>query len=138
MINKYFDNTTTADSYAPRDEVKGDVARILFYMTVRYSNLNLVNSTSPAVYQMAMLNRLLQWHLEDPVDSFEMYRNDVIYSYQNNRNPFIDHPEFVEKLWGPITLSNDTSIFLNVETSRYLLTNNYIAIPQEFKRSYIC
>jgi len=135
--NKYFDNTTTADSYAPRDEVKGDVARILFYMTVMYSNLNLVNSTNPSVYQMAMLDRLLQWHLEDPVDSFEQHRNDVIYSYQHNRNPFIDHPEFVEKMWGPITLSNDTSIFLSVETNRYLLTNNYIAIPQDFKRSYI-
>jgi len=84
-----------------------------------------------------MLDTLLQWHLQDPVDNFEQTRNNLIYGFQHNRSPFIDHPEFVEKLWGPITLSNDTSIFLNVETSRYLLTNNYIAIPQDFKRSYI-
>ncbi|PKK97241.1 MAG: hypothetical protein CVV58_02285, partial [Tenericutes bacterium HGW-Tenericutes-3] len=135
--NKYFANTTTSTTYAPRDEVKGDIARILFYMTVMYSNLELVNSYNSVVYQMGMLDILLQWHLQDPVDSFEQTRNNIIFNLQHNRNPFIDHPEFVEKLWGPITLSNNTSIFLNVETNRYLLTNNIIADPQTFKKSYI-
>lgn len=103
--NKFFDWSTDADSYLPRAEVRGDVARILFYMATSYDFLSLVNRT-PATYQMAMLNVLLQWHEDDPVDDFEMNRNDVIYSYQHNRNPFIDHPEFVEKIWGTSTLSN--------------------------------
>ena len=101
--NKFFDNATTTISYEPRDEVKGDVARILFYMTVRYDFLELVTVTGgaePLTYQMANLATLLQWHEDDPVDSFEMNRNEVIYSYQHNRNPFIDHTEFVDKLWG--------------------------------------
>ncbi|MBU1093769.1 MAG: endonuclease [Firmicutes bacterium] len=136
--NDYFDETGLSGSYEPRDEVKGDVARILFYMTVRYSNLELVNSTNPSVYQMAMLNTLLQWHLQDPVDTFEQHRNDVIYSYQHNRNPFIDHPEFVEKLWGPIELSNGNSIFMNLQTSTDLLITNYVFDIQEIKRDYIC
>lgn len=135
--NKFFDNTTTTVSYAPRDAVKGDIARILFYMTIRYSNLDLVNGT-PSIYQMGKLNTLLQWHLQDPVDSFEMNRNNVIYSYQKNRNPFIDHPEFVEKLWGPITLSDNSSMFLNLQTNPYLLITNYVFDIQETKRDYIC
>ncbi|MFH0767179.1 MAG: InlB B-repeat-containing protein [Bacillota bacterium] len=134
--NKYFDNTTTTVSYAPRDEVKGDIARILFYMTVRYSNLELVSSI-PSIYQMALLNRLLEWHLEDPVDSFEQNRNDVIYSYQHNRNPFIDHPEFVEKMWGPITLSDESSVFLIIQTDTYFMMNTNVFDPQEFKRNYV-
>lgn len=135
--NKYFDNLTTTVSYAPRDEVKGDIARILFYMTIKYDYLNLVDS-NPSVYQMAKLSTLLQWHLEDPVDSFEQHRNDVIFSLQHNRNPFIDHPEFVEKLWGPITLSNGNSIFLNVQTDPYIIMTNDLFNEQEIKRDYIC
>ncbi|MCF7930766.1 MAG: endonuclease [Acholeplasmataceae bacterium] len=140
--NKYFDNTTTTVSYAPRDEVKGDIARILFYMTIMYSYLDLVNLTSthlePSVFEMGMLNTLLQWHLQDPVDNFEINRNNKIDEFQHNRNPFIDHPEFVEKLWGPITLSDESSIFLSVETDTYLLMTKYVFDVQQTKRDYIC
>lgn len=97
--NKYFDNVTTSSSYEPRDEVKGDVARILFYMWTKWDFLSLVDSY-PSTYQMAMLSVLLEWHELDPVDDFERNRNEVIYSYQNNRNPYIDYPEFVELIWG--------------------------------------
>lgn len=97
-----------SDSFEPRDEVKGDVARILFYMAVRYEGdktgepdleLNdLVNNgTSP---YMGRLSILLKWHLQDPVDDFERNRNEVIYSYQKNRNPFIDHPEYALMIFG--------------------------------------
>lgn len=49
----------------------------------------------------AKLTTLVLWHLEDPVDDWERNRNDIIYyDYQNNRNPFIDHPEFVDEIWG--------------------------------------
>jgi endonuclease I len=98
-LNKYFDNMTTSTTYEPRDEVKGDIARILLYMWTMYDNLELVDS-NPSTYQMALLAVLLEWHELDPVDNFERHRNDIIYSYQNNRNPYIDYPEFVELIWG--------------------------------------
>ena len=97
--NKYYDNATTSVSYEPRDEVKGDLARILLYMWTMYDYLELVD-TNPSTYEMALLTVLLSWHETDPVDDFERNRNEVIYSYQNNRNPYIDYPEFVELIWG--------------------------------------
>ena len=97
--NKYFSAyDSTSIAYEPRDEVKGDVARIMFYMAVMY-DMELVNTT-PSYLQMGMLDELLIWHEQDPIDAFEMNRNDVIFSYQENRNPFIDHPEWVEIIWG--------------------------------------
>lgn len=108
--NRYFvqgtQNTNHAvgsTGYYPGDEYIGDVARILFYMVARYPNiLKLVESnidrgttyTESAAY-MGVLSVLLQWHEQDPVSEFEINRNNVIYSYQGNRNPFIDHPEYV-------------------------------------------
>jgi len=97
--NKYFDNYSSSQTYEPRDEVKGDVARILLYMITMYDELSLVNRT-PNYLEMAMFSVLLSWHIQDPVDDFERNRNNVIYSYQNNRNPYIDYPEFVEMIWG--------------------------------------
>lgn len=97
--NKYYDVSTTTVSYFPGNADKGDIARILLYMTVKYSVYSLVNST-PATYQMAKLSVLLQWCEEDPVDDFERSRNEAIYSYQKNRNPFIDYPGFVDLIWG--------------------------------------
>jgi endonuclease I len=96
--NKYFADATTTLSYAPRNEVRGDIARILFYMTIMYSNLTLVEQ-NPATYQMAVLSILLTWHDLDPVDAFERNRNEKIYEYQKNRNPFIDYPDFVDMIW---------------------------------------
>lgn len=96
--NKYFDNSTTSTTYEPPSEVKGDVARILFYMCVMYDELDLVES-NPSTYQMARLSVLLLWNVEDPVDDFERNRNEIIYSYQGNRNPFIDHPELADLIW---------------------------------------
>ncbi|MDT8336392.1 MAG: endonuclease [Candidatus Izemoplasmatales bacterium] len=97
--NKYYDYVETSATYEPPDEVKGDVARILLYMWTMYEILELVDST-PSTYQMALLTVLLEWHELDPVDDFERNRNEVIYSYQHNRNPYIDYPEFVKMIWG--------------------------------------
>ena len=101
--NKYFDNMTTADSYEPPAEVKGDIARILFYMAVRYEVLELVDDGSlinSSSYNMGLLATLLSWHYQDPVDDFERNRNEIIFSYQENRNPFIDYPHFAELIYG--------------------------------------
>ncbi|ANS51905.1 ribonuclease [Bacillus thuringiensis] len=96
-----------SDSWEPRDNVKGDIARMLFYMAVRYEGDNgeidlelndrVNNNTSP---YMGRISVLLQWHKQDPVNHFERRRNELIYTkYQQNRNPFIDHPEWVQQIW---------------------------------------
>lgn len=110
----------TSDTWEPRDAVKGDVARSLFYMATRYEggtvgepDLELVNIVPSSGATLGELSTLISWHQQDPVDSLERYRNDVIYSYQNNRNPFIDHPEYADSIWGngqaPVILSVDQS-----------------------------
>ena len=97
-----------ADSFEPRDAVKGDVARMVFYMAVRYEggdgfpdlevDDSVGNGTAP---YLGRLSVLLRWNAEDPPDAFEQHRNQVIYdSYQHNRNPFIDHPEWVGAIFG--------------------------------------
>jgi len=67
-------------------------------MTIMYDYLELINGT-PITYQMAMLDTLISWHEFDTVDAFEQNRNDVIYTYQNNRNPFIDYPHLRELIY---------------------------------------
>lgn len=101
-------NFTDDDSFEPRDEVKGDVARMIFYMAVRYEgedgapdlelNDEVDNGEQPFMGRQSVL---LEWHNADPVDDFERKRNDVIYEqFQQNRNPFIDHPEWAEEIFG--------------------------------------
>ncbi|WP_156726556.1 endonuclease I family protein [Streptomyces apocyni] len=100
-------NYTDSNSFEPRDAVKGDVARMILYMAVRYEgddgfadlepNNQVSNGSSP---YMGRLSVLKQWHQEDPPDTFERNRNNLIHDlYQHNRNPFIDHPEWVESIW---------------------------------------
>jgi len=95
------------DSFSPRAAVRGDVARMIFYMAVRYdggdgfANLepnNVVNNgSSPYVGKLSVLKA---WSAADPPDAFEQRRNQVIYdTWQHNRNPFIDHPEWVNSIW---------------------------------------
>ena len=96
-------------TWEPPDEVKGDTSRMMLYMVVRYegsdnsgvSDLELVDGlTSSGQNVMGKLCDLVQWHLDDPVSQEEVIRNDIIYSWQGNRNPFIDHPEYVLPIWG--------------------------------------
>ena len=102
--NKHFGSINNADSYAGSfgtlGSFRGDVARAVFYLTIRYNNLFVVNGFSDVTGQLGDLETLLQWHTDDPVDDFEMNRNNVVYTWQNNRNPFIDYPELVGYIWG--------------------------------------
>lgn len=84
---------------------KGDVARAIFYMAVRYNGLNVVNgnpSNNPDGF-VGDLATLLTWNFSDPSDDFEMNRNNVIYNWQVNRNPFIDHPDLANHIWGTLS-----------------------------------
>jgi len=96
------------DSFEPPNRVKGDVARMIFYMATRYEggsgepDLEVVDkvNTYPNP-EHGKLSELLDWNMQDPPDDFEKNRNDVIYyQYQENRNPFIDHPDYVNAIWG--------------------------------------
>ncbi len=101
---------------------RGDIARAMFYMDVRYEGGNHPGTSNPepdliltdnealieasntganeSVAYMGMLSVLLQWNQEDPVDAKEMLHNDVVYSFQGNRNPFVDHPEWIDCVFG--------------------------------------
>ena len=119
--NKWFD-ISGASAYFPGEDDKGDAARILFYMVLMYPGLNIVDvitaamdvSYTPGITYMAKMSVLMQWHLDDPVDDFERHRNDVIYNYQNNRNPFIDRPLYAIDLWGNNpSQATDSRVFVN-------------------------
>ena len=98
--------------FEPVDEYKGDFARSYFYMATRYENVigswqsntgagAVLNGTSYPVYNQWFLDLLLAWNAADPVSQKEIDRNNVIYTlYQHNRNPYIDHPEYVGAVWG--------------------------------------
>lgn len=115
-----YGNKWDSNLFEPRDEVKGDIARSLFYMVVRYENekcncsldLELVdrNTGKNGDTVMGNLLTLLKWHYEDPVSSDEVRRNEAVYGIQGNRNPFIDHPEFVSYIYTSLVGSyTDTS-----------------------------
>ena len=105
----------TGRVYEPHSEFKGDIARSLLYYVVRYegklNSFNFYNGSSPAndtspldgteekAYEDWFLALLLQWHNNDPVSQKEIDRNNIVYGIQKNRNPFIDHPEWVNAIW---------------------------------------
>jgi endonuclease I len=96
--------------FEPIDEYKGDFARTYFYMSTRYymedsgwpgSPMTTGSQLKPWALQM-----LLNWCIQDSVSQKEVDRNNAVYQVQNNRNPFIDHPEFVNEIWGyPVGLN---------------------------------
>jgi hypothetical protein len=81
---------------------KGDVARSVLFLDVRYNGLDIVNgfTTTTGNGELGDLDTLLDWHRNDPPDDYEMNRNNVVYTWQFNRNPFIDQPDLVEYIWG--------------------------------------
>jgi endonuclease I len=99
--------TSDSDSFDPRPAVRGDIARMIFYMAVRYEggdgfpnlepNNSVNNGTAPFIGKLSVLKA---WSTADPPDAFEKRRNQVIFdTWQHNRNPFIDHPEWVTSVW---------------------------------------
>lgn len=99
----------TGTVFEPIDAYKGDFARSYFYMVTAYedkvadwSSPMLSNNKYPAYTQWA-IDLLLKWHREDPVSAKEINRNNAVYAIQGNRNPFIDHPELAEYIWGTKT-----------------------------------
>ena len=97
----------TGPIFEPINDFKGDIARMYFYFATRYENTvagysyAMFNGTSNQVFTTAFLNLLITWHNQDPVNAREIDRNNAIYAIQKNRNPYIDHPEYVQAIWNP-------------------------------------
>jgi endonuclease I len=119
--NKYYDDSTPPasthpeapgstydnNSWQPRAEEKGAIARTMFYMAVRYDgsdpdvpDLELSDTPNSAQAAFGKLSTLLAWHRQFAVGTAERYRNERVYSdYQHNRNPFVDHPDYAEMVF---------------------------------------
>ncbi|MDH7447203.1 endonuclease [Aquimarina sp. 2201CG14-23] len=117
----------TATVFEPIDEFKGDIARMHFYFATRYEDnvsgytYTMFNGTSNQVFDQTFLNILIAWHNQDPVSAREIDRNNAIFAIQNNRNPFIDHPEYVGMIWTSTTdtepPTTPTNLMVSNETS---------------------
>lgn len=107
-----------SSKFEPADEIKGDIVRILMYVYTHYTNigdnsdfpervqgylgsLNLANVFHSS-YSTEDIHRLMvEWNEKDPVDDIEKHRNEVIKGIQGNTNPFVDHPEYMKKIFFP-------------------------------------
>jgi endonuclease I len=138
-------NWTNGTSFQTWSKRKGDVARAVMYMAIRYEggthtitgqnepdleltdNRSLIVGTSSSPAYMGLLTDLLQWHQADPPDAAELARNQVIYSFQGNRNPFIDHPE-----WATAALFNSAkpaSCTLNTASFNHQKNKGRVPVP---------
>lgn len=107
-----FPGAFTGTVFDPIDAFKGDIARAYLYMATRYENqvgswasagpnaAATFDGSSDHVFTDWMLDMLLKWNQEDPVSQREIDRNNATYQFQGNRNPFIDHPEYAQLIWG--------------------------------------
>ncbi|MBI9067934.1 MAG: endonuclease [Salinivirgaceae bacterium] len=153
---QYFDagGTIPTDSWTsstdwvwkPRDEVKGDCARMIFYMATRYEgeynvaadvqeiDLEVIDylpaDNNSVLPEMAKLSDLLLWSEQDPVDEFEVNRNEVVYGYQGNRNPFVDHPEWVCKIFGSSCTNGPTIVNISHSPSNPV-TSDIVTVNAE-------
>jgi len=108
--------------FEPIDEYKGDFARVYFYMATRYEDIiagwennssnadATLDGSSYPVYEDWFLELILDWDQNDPVSQKEIDRNNAIYNIQNNRNPFVDHPEYVGMVWGGVSAPVITNV----------------------------
>lgn len=91
--------------FEPNDEIKGDIARIYFYMITRYESScggwgnDVFTNTYPGLTTWT-LNMMMRWSKDDPVDEREKQRNNAVYEVQGNRNPYVDYPGLEEYTWG--------------------------------------
>lgn len=122
-------------AFEPVDGFKGDLARGLLYMAIRYygedaawPGSEMFNGSQPKSWALELLRA---WHVADPVSTKETDRNNMVYGIQNNRNPFIDHPEYVDLIWfypasdnGPEIFAMSVSVYPNpVENRLYVRIN---------------
>lgn len=140
--------TYTGRVYEPIDEFKGDIARTLLYFAVRYEgklsgfnhtnnadptkDTNPLNGTEEKAYENWYIAMLLSWHQQDPVSQREIDRNNAVFNIQKNRNPFIDHPEWVSLIWNQTpdnVAPSAPSQLLLARNSAYFVNLNWQTSP---------
>ncbi|MDK2772662.1 MAG: endonuclease [Flavobacterium sp.] len=135
LINAY--STYNGTVFEPLDEFKGDIARSFFYFATRYEDLmddfysganastceakNMFDGSINKVFSDAFILRLIKWHLDDPVSQKEINQNNAIFAHQNNRNPYIDHPEFICQIY-----PTQCTQIANLSTNSF--ATNYISV----------
>jgi endonuclease I len=136
----------TGRVYEPIDEFKGDVARSILYFAVRYEgklgtfktstnsnpkkNQSPLNGTEEQAYNQSFIDLMKVWSAQDPVSEREIDRNNAIYSIQKNRNPFIDHPEWVNLIWNQTlntVVPKSPTILKSSKVSAYFANLNWTA-----------
>jgi len=151
--NRIFDYGSGTNSYVtsngtwyPGDEWKGDIARMMMYMYVRYPTQCAATNVGagPTSYSTFgdMPNIFLEWNMQDPVSQYELNRNTVLQNMQGNRNPFIDNPYLATLIWnGPA--ATDTWQLLTLETSTIetlivypTVTYDYINIDNQQNKTF--
>lgn len=129
--------------FEPDDQYKGDLARSYFYMATCYYDhistwlCDMLDGSSYPAFSSWALEMLLKWHRQDPVSQKEIDRNEAIYAVQNNRNPYIDHPELVEYIWGNHigilwneTSSSEPTIYTPINGSTVNIGTTGINVPR--------
>ncbi|WP_452229396.1 endonuclease [Lacinutrix sp. MEBiC02404] len=111
-LNSGYSAGYTSTVFEPIDEFKGDIARMIFYFVTRYEDrltgfgsFDMFDRSASKAFDDTFLNILYTWHSQDPVSPREIDRNNAIFGRQNNRNPYIDHPEYIFDIW-----QNDLSV----------------------------
>lgn len=112
-LNSGYSAGYTSTVFEPIDEFKGDIARCLLYFATRYEDQmanfytsatvqskNMFDGSNGRVFSPTFLNILLTWNAQDPVSQKEIKRNNAIYAFQGNRNPYIDNNDYVTMVWG--------------------------------------
>ena len=132
--------------FEPLDEFKGDIARCFFYFATRYQDLmddfynstnvdskNMFDGSINNVFNTTFLNVFITWHNQDPVSAKEIAKNNAIFSFQGNRNPFIDRPEYVCQIWGSAcaALNNPSIEFASISVYPNPSSDNKINIDSE-------
>ncbi len=126
---------SSGNCYEPIDEYKGDLARNYFYVatcywtaqdSVKFTSWETANGLT---FTPWAINMLLDWHHNDPVSQKEIDRNNAVYPLQNNRNPFIDHPEYADCIWGSCTVGvNDIKSYMQSVVSYVNNTTNTLVV----------
>jgi len=117
-------------AFEPIDEYKGDVARIYFYMATRYENVIggwssvVLDGSTDQVFEDWQLELLKKWNAQDPISQKEINRNNAVYDFQGNRNPFIDNPDWVTKIWG--SASGNFFQFSSSPITTVIMDDNYL------------
>ena len=124
--------------FEPIDEFKGDIARAYLYFATRYQengiqgwSYAMFNGTKDKVFTDTFLKILMTWHINDPVSDREKDINNIVYRYQKNRNPFIDHPEYAQKIWGDNLGTGDFEYQKRDDVSVFNKTNRSVIVKLE-------